>query len=38
MNDEQFDNAVTLDPRIKARLKYDGLSLVAAVVQQYDSR
>ena len=38
MNDEQFDNAVTLDPRIKARLKYDGLGLVAAVVQQYDSR
>lgn len=38
MNDEQFDNAVTLDPHIKARLKYDGLGLVAAVVQQYDSR
>ena len=37
MNDEQFDNAVTLDPRIKARLKYDSLGLVAAVVQQYDS-
>ena len=28
---------MTLDPRIKARLKYDSLGLVAAVVQQYDS-
>ncbi|MEE1296897.1 MAG: phosphoribosyl-AMP cyclohydrolase [Bifidobacterium sp.] len=34
---EAYDNTTTLDPRIKARLKYDALGLVAAVVQQYDT-
>ncbi len=32
-----YDNTVTLDPRIKARLKYDEQGLVCAVVQQYDT-
>ena len=33
-----YDNATTLDPRIAARLKRDANGLVAAVVQQYDTR
>jgi len=33
-----FDNSATLDPRIAARLKRDDKGLVAAVVQQYDTK
>ncbi|WP_125968499.1 phosphoribosyl-AMP cyclohydrolase [Bifidobacterium samirii] len=33
-----YDNATTLDPRIAARLKRDASGLVAAVVQQHDTR
>ena len=35
--EKTYDNSVTLDPRIKARLKYDNKGLVCAVVQQYDT-
>lgn len=38
MNNEQFDNTITLDPRIQTRLKYDNQGLVAAVIQQYDTK
>ena len=34
----QYDNSITLDPAIAARLKRDDKGLVAAVVQQYDTR
>ena len=34
----QYDNSSALDPRIAARLKRDGKGLVAAVIQQYDTR
>ena len=34
----QYDNSTTLDPAIAARLKRDDKGLVAAVVQQYDTR
>ena len=33
----EFDNSVSLDPRIAARLKRDDKGLVAAVIQQYDT-
>lgn len=33
-----YDNSTRLDPRIAARLKHDGKGLVAAVIQQYDTR
>lgn len=33
----QYDNTVSLDPRIAVRLKHDSKGLVAAVIQQYDS-
>lgn len=35
---EDYDNATTLDPRIAKRLKRDDKGLVAAVVQQIDTR
>lgn len=35
--EKTYDNSATLDPRIKARLKYDDKGLVCAVVQQYDT-
>ncbi|NMM94190.1 phosphoribosyl-AMP cyclohydrolase [Bifidobacterium oedipodis] len=35
---EQFDNSETLDPRIADRLKRDAKGLVAAVIQQFDTR
>lgn len=35
---EQYDNSTVLDPRIAQRLKRDGMGLVAAVIQQYDSK
>lgn len=35
--EKTYDNSVTLDPRIKARLKYDDKGLVCTVVQQYDT-
>ena len=35
---EQFDNSETLDPRIADRLKRDTKGLVAAVIQQFDTR
>ncbi|KAB7790822.1 phosphoribosyl-AMP cyclohydrolase [Bifidobacterium leontopitheci] len=39
MTDEMaYDNTTTLDPRIAARLKRDAKGLVAAVIQQYDTR
>ncbi|KFI97400.1 phosphoribosyl-AMP cyclohydrolase [Bifidobacterium stellenboschense] len=38
MTDTIYDNATELDPRIAARLKRDAKGLVAAVVQQYDTR
>ncbi|OZG59942.1 phosphoribosyl-AMP cyclohydrolase [Bifidobacterium lemurum] len=34
----EYDNSETLDPRIAARLKRDDKGLVAAVVQQHDTR
>ena len=34
----QYDNSTALDPRIAARLKRDDKGLVAAVIQQYDTR
>ena len=34
----QYDNTTTLDPAIAGRLKRDDKGLVAAVVQQYDTR
>lgn len=33
-----YDNTDELDPRIAARLKRDARGLVAAVIQQYDTR
>lgn len=36
--DTVYDNSTTLDPRIAARLKRDAKGLVAAVIQQYDTR
>ncbi|WEV71744.1 phosphoribosyl-AMP cyclohydrolase [Bifidobacterium sp. ESL0790] len=36
-DETQYDNTVSLDPRIAARLKRDAKGLVAAVIQQYDS-
>lgn len=33
-----YDNSISLDPKIKTRLKYDANGLVAAVVQQYDTK
>lgn len=38
MMTEQYDNSTVLDPRIAQRLKRDGMGLVAAVIQQYDSK
>lgn len=35
---EEYDNSTVLDPRIAQRLKRDGKGLVAAVIQQYDSK
>ncbi|WEV68317.1 phosphoribosyl-AMP cyclohydrolase [Bifidobacterium sp. ESL0769] len=37
-DDITYDNSKTLDPRLAARLKRDGKGLVAAVIQQYDSK
>ncbi|MCO6558159.1 MAG: phosphoribosyl-AMP cyclohydrolase [Bifidobacterium sp.] len=37
-DDITYDNSETLDPRLAARLKRDDKGLVAAVIQQYDSR
>ena len=34
----QYDNSTVLDPRIAERLKRDYKGLVAAVIQQYDTR
>lgn len=34
----EYDNSKTLDPRLAARLKRDDKGLVAAVIQQYDSK
>ena len=34
----EYDNSTTLDPRIKARLKYDDKGLVAAVIQQFATK
>lgn len=34
----QYDNSESLDPRIQHRLKHDSKGLVAAVIQQYDSK
>lgn len=33
-----YDNTTSLDPRIAVRLKKDAKGLVAAVIQQYDTR
>ena len=38
MTDTTYDNSTELDPRIAARLKRDAKGLVAAVIQQYDTR
>ena len=38
MTDTTYDNTNELDPRIAARLKRDAKGLVAAVIQQYDTR
>ena len=38
MTDTTYDNSTALDPRIAARLKRDAKGLVAAVIQQYDTR
>ena len=38
MTDTTYDNSTELDPRIAARLKRDANGLVAAVIQQYDTR
>ena len=35
---DEYDNTTGLDPRIAARLKRDAKGLVAAVIQQYDTR
>ncbi|WP_372445398.1 phosphoribosyl-AMP cyclohydrolase [Bifidobacterium pluvialisilvae] len=35
---ETYDNATQLDPRIARRLKKDAKGLVAAVIQQYDTK
>ncbi|WEV58244.1 phosphoribosyl-AMP cyclohydrolase [Bifidobacterium sp. ESL0728] len=37
-NEIIYDNSKTLDPRLAARLKRDDKGLVAAVIQQYDSK
>ena len=38
MTDTTYDNSTELDPRIASRLKRDAKGLVAAVIQQYDTR
>lgn len=38
MTDTTYDNSTELDPRIAARLKRNAKGLVAAVIQQYDTR
>ena len=38
MTNEAYDNSVNLDPRIAARLKRDEKGLVAAVIQQFDTK
>lgn len=38
MTDTTYDNSTELDSRIAARLKRDAKGLVAAVIQQYDTR
>ena len=38
MTDITYDNSTELDPRIADRLKRDAKGLVAAVIQQYDTR
>lgn len=38
MTDTTYENSTELDPRIAARLKRDAKGLVAAVIQQYDTR
>ncbi|PLS23958.1 phosphoribosyl-AMP cyclohydrolase [Bifidobacterium imperatoris] len=38
MTDIAYDNSAELDPRIASRLKRDAKGLVAAVIQQYDTR
>ncbi|WP_415447184.1 phosphoribosyl-AMP cyclohydrolase [Bifidobacterium aquikefiri] len=37
-DDVQYNNSEILDPRIRQRLKHDAQGLVAAVIQQYDSK
>ena len=38
MTNEAYDNTTTLDPRIAQRLKHDDKGLVAAVIQQFDTK
>ena len=38
MTNEAYDNSTTLDPRIAERLKRDDKGLVAAVIQQFDTK
>ena len=38
MTNEAYDNSTILDPRIAERLKRDDKGLVAAVIQQFDTK